>query len=109
MIRAPPSNSDSPRSLRIAGAGGSGLSVYLGQSIILSSLLPAYGAGLWAQVDRLAAVALALATGIALIVGLAIWRERFRLGPFEWLFAGSPMPASRHHVRPRAATRQGVR
>jgi uncharacterized protein len=66
-------------------AGESSLSIYLGQSIILSTIFSGYGLGLWGSVDRLTAVAVALAVTVILIVVSAIWRFRFRLGPFEWV------------------------
>lgn len=66
-------------------AGGSSLSIYLGQSIILSTAFSGYGLGLWGAVDRLTAVAIALAVTAGLIGALLIWRARFALGPFEWI------------------------
>lgn len=66
-------------------AGGSSLSIYLGQSIILSTIFSGYGLGLWSAVDRLTAVTVALAVTVLLIVALALWRSRFALGPFEWI------------------------
>ena len=66
-------------------AGGSSLSVYLGQSIVLSTVFAGYGLGLWGDVDQLTAVAIAVAVTAGLIVALAIWRRSFRLGPFEWV------------------------
>lgn len=66
-------------------AGGSSLSIYLGQSIILSTIFSGYGFGLWGAVDRLTAVAIAVAVTVGLIGALLIWRAYFKLGPFEWL------------------------
>ena len=66
-------------------AGGSSLSIYLGQSIILSTIFSGYGLSLWGAVDRLTAVAIALAVTAGLIGALLIWRSRFTLGPFEWV------------------------
>jgi uncharacterized protein len=66
-------------------AGGSSLSIYLGQSIILSTIFAGYGLGQWGAVDRLSAVAIAVAVTAGLMGGLMIWRSRFALGPFEWL------------------------
>src|SRR6056297_2161853 len=66
-------------------AGGSSLSVYLGQSIVLSTVFSGYGLDLWGEVDRLTAVAIALAVTAGLIAALAAWRTRFALGPFEWI------------------------
>ena len=66
-------------------AGGSSLSIYLGQSIVLSTLFTGYGFGLWGAVDRLAAVATALGITVGLIGVLLLWRRSFQLGPFEWV------------------------
>jgi len=66
-------------------AGGSSLSIYLGQSIILSTIFSGYGLGLWSAVDRLTAVFIALAVTVGLIGSLLMWRAYFAVGPFEWL------------------------
>lgn len=66
-------------------AGASSLSIYLGQSIVLSTIFSAYGLGLWGAVDRWTAVAIALAVTVGLILTLLLWRRHARLGPFEWL------------------------
>jgi uncharacterized protein len=59
--------------------------LFLGQSIILSTIFSGYGLGLWGSVDRLTAVAIALTVSVLLIGALLIWWARFELGPFEWL------------------------
>lgn len=69
---------------RALAAGGSSLSIYLGQLILLTTIFSGYGFGLWDQVDRLTATVLALAVTAGLILALSIWRTRFALGPFEW-------------------------
>lgn len=74
-----------PVMARALSAGGSSLSVYLGQSIILSTVFSGYGLGLWGEVDRVTAVAIAIAVTATLIAALATWRIRFDLGPFEWV------------------------
>jgi len=74
-----------PVMARALAAGGSSLSVYLGQSIILSTVFAGYGLGLWNAVDRMTAVAIAVATTAGLVVALSMWRSRFALGPFEWV------------------------
>ena len=81
MIARPPG----PVLSRVLTAGGSSLSIYLGQSIILSSIFSAYGLGLWNEVGRAAATGIALAVTVGLILALILWRVRFRQGPFEWL------------------------
>src|SRR6056297_3652655 len=82
---AAPSRPPGPVMARALAAGGSSLSVYLGQSIILSTVFANYGLGLWSAVDRLTASAIALAATVGLIATLAMWRTRFTLGPFEWI------------------------
>jgi uncharacterized protein len=74
-----------PVMARALAAGGSSLSIYLGQSIILSTVFSGYGLGLWGEVGRASAVAIAVAVTAVLIVVVAIWRTRFTLGPFEWV------------------------
>ena len=69
----------------LLAAGGSSLSVYLGQSIILSTLFSAYGFGMWDAIPRAAAVLIAIGVTAGLIAALAIWHNYFRLGPFEWV------------------------
>lgn len=66
-------------------AGGSSLSIYLGQSIILSMLFSGYGLGLWSNVSYLTATLLAIGVTICLIVALTLWRMVFANGPFEWI------------------------
>jgi len=66
-------------------AGGSSLSIYLGQSIILSTIFAGYGLGLWDSVDRLTAVTIAVAVTVLLIGAVSLWRRQFALGPFEWV------------------------
>lgn len=70
---------------RFLAAGGSSLSVYLGQSIILSTVFSSYGLGLWDAVPRPLVVLIAIAVTCGLIVALVVWRSAFRLGPFEWV------------------------
>ncbi|MDZ7600723.1 MAG: DUF418 domain-containing protein [Hoeflea sp.] len=74
-----------PVMARALAAGGSSLTIYLGQSIILTTLFSAYGFGLWDAVDRLTATAIAIAVTAGLMMALAIWHQRVALGPFEWV------------------------
>ncbi|NBD29113.1 MAG: DUF418 domain-containing protein [Alphaproteobacteria bacterium] len=80
---------------RALAAGGSSLTIYLGQSILLSTIFAGYGLGLWGAVDRTTATGIAIVVTIALIGLVAVWRMRFALGPFEWVlrritYAGQP-------------------
>ena len=84
-----------PVAAHILQAGGSSLSIYLGQSIALSWVFAPYGLGLWDAVSPTAAVATALAVTAVLVALLILWRHWFDLGPFEALLrritrAGSP-------------------
>lgn len=74
-----------PLMAKALAAGGSSLSIYLGQSIVLSTIFSGYGLGLWDAVDRLTASAIAVAVTLALILGVSLWRRRFSQGPFEWV------------------------
>ncbi len=79
-----------PFMARILAAGGSSLSIYLGQSILLSTIFAPYGIGLWGEVGRAEAVAIAVGVTIVLIGLVSAWRIRFAQtafasGPFEWV------------------------
>lgn len=74
-----------PFMAHVLSAGGSSLSVYLGQSIILSSIFSPYGLGLWGQVSVAAAVGIAVLTTMALIAALCVWHRYAQRGPFEWV------------------------
>ena len=81
LISRPPG----PIMSRALAAGGSSLSIYLGQSIILSSIFSAYGLGLWSNVDRATASSIAILVTVLLVMVLSVWRIWFKLGPFEWV------------------------
>jgi len=74
-----------PRLSRALQAGGSSLSVYLGQSILLSTIFAPYGLGLWDRLGPATTIVIAVLVTCALIWGLTLWRTRFALGPFEWV------------------------
>ncbi len=69
----------------VLASGGASLSVYLGQSILLSSVFSAYGLGLWDDASRMMAIAIAVLITSGLIGVLALWLRRFKQGPFEWV------------------------
>lgn len=85
-----------PIMARALAAGGSSLSVYLGQSIILSTIFSAYGLGLWNELDRVAALVIAVLVTMALIIGISIWRIWLRIGPFEWVLRKITYAGLRH-------------
>ncbi len=66
-------------------AGGSSLSIYQSQSIVLSKIFSGYGLGLWGAVDGLTAVVLAVAVTAGLMASLLSYQSYAKLGPFERL------------------------
>jgi uncharacterized protein len=70
---------------RVLAAGGSSLTIYLGQSIILSTIFAGYGLEFWGEVGRADAVAIAVGVTLLLIALVSFWRLRFPQGPFEWV------------------------
>ncbi|MEL6967791.1 MAG: DUF418 domain-containing protein [Pseudomonadota bacterium] len=69
----------------VKSAGAASLTVYLGQSIILSTIFSGYGLGLWGAVSRGAAVGIAVGVTVLLMAFVILWQNRFQRGPFEWL------------------------
>jgi uncharacterized protein len=69
----------------ILAAGGSSLSIYLGQSILLSTIFSAYGLGLWETLDRATATLVAVLVTFGLVTAMIVWRQWAQLGPFEWV------------------------
>ena len=74
-----------PLMSKVLVAGRNSLTVYLGQSIVLSTVFAGYGLGLWGQVGEFAAVLIAIGVTIILMWGVVLWCRVFRLGPFEWV------------------------
>lgn len=74
-----------PMMSKALAAGGNSLSIYLGQSIILSSVFAGYGFGLWGELGHFAVVLIAIVVTVLLILGLVRWLRYFKLGPFEWV------------------------
>ncbi len=72
-----------PWMARLLKAGGASLSVYLGQSIVLSFLFAGYGFGLWDAVGPATVVLIALTVTLLLMFVLTLWLSRFPMGPFE--------------------------
>ena len=66
-------------------AGGSSLTIYLGQSILITTVFSPYGLGLWSDLGPLAVTATAWGITVLLILFVIVWRRFFKLGPFEWV------------------------
>ncbi len=70
----------------VAAAGRMGLSNYLLQSLVCSSIFYSYGLGWYGSVGRWSALALAVAI-YALQLPLSVWwLKRYRFGPAEWVW-----------------------
>ncbi len=65
-------------------AGRMSLSVYLMESIVLTTLAYGYGFGLLGRVPPLQGVLIAAAVWLCLSLLARLWLTYFRFGPFEW-------------------------
>jgi uncharacterized protein len=68
-----------------APAGRMSLSVYVGQSVLMSLLLHGYGLGLSNSIGSVAGVLLCIAVYAALLGFSHLWLSLFRIGPLEWI------------------------
>jgi uncharacterized protein len=66
-------------------AGRMSLSVYVGQSVIMSLLFHGYGLGLARSIGSSAGVLVCVAVYAALLGFSHLWLGAFRIGPLEWL------------------------
>lgn len=69
----------------LGAAGRISLSVYLGQSVLMSLIFCGYGFGLFGKVSNAAGILLCLAVWAVLVVASALWLRSFRVGPAEAL------------------------
>jgi uncharacterized protein len=70
----------------IAAIGRTALTNYLFQSIVLSFIFYGYGLGLFGRIGSGAAAGIGLLLYVAQLQLSKWWLERFRFGPFEWLW-----------------------
>ena len=66
-------------------AGRMSLSVYVGQSVLMSLLLHGYGLGLARSIGSSAGVLICVAVYAALLGFSHLWLGAFRIGPLDWL------------------------
>ncbi len=69
----------------IARAGGTTLSAYLLQSLVMSLIFSAYGLGLYARLGAFEATLIGLAVGVLSIIVVALLRKWLARGPMEHL------------------------
>jgi uncharacterized protein len=84
---------------RLAAVGRAAFSNYLGTSLVAASLFYGYGLGLYGRLDRLEAWLAAPLLWALMLLWSKPWLDRFRYGPFEWLWRslarGRPQPIRR--------------
>ena len=71
----------------LTAAGRHSLSIYLGQSVVFSTLFSAWGFGLFAQISLLGVVLIAIATWLALSVLAEVNLKFNSRGPMEALLS----------------------
>ncbi len=71
---------------RIAAAGRAAFTNYLGTSIVMTTLFYGYGLGLYGQLSRIELWLPVIAAWVVMLAWSKPWLDRFRYGPFEWLW-----------------------
>jgi uncharacterized protein len=69
----------------VGAAGRMSLSVYVGQSAVLSLVFYGYGLGLAGSMGSAAGLLVCVAVYAALVAFAMWWLARFRIGPLEWV------------------------
>ena len=71
---------------RIAAAGRAAFTNYLGTSILMTTLFYGYGFGFYGTMSRIELWLVVLAMWALMLLWSKPWLDRFRYGPFEWLW-----------------------
>ncbi len=71
---------------RIAAAGRAAFTNYLGTSLLMTTLFYGYGLGLYGQLSRIELWLPVVAAWLIMLLWSKPWLDRFRYGPFEWLW-----------------------
>ena len=69
----------------IQDSGRTSLTIYIGESLILSALFCGWGFGLFGQLGAAAVTGVAILTWVLLVITMHFWLRRFRQGPLEAL------------------------
>jgi uncharacterized protein len=77
---------DSPLTRRIAAAGRAAFTNYLGTSILMTALFYGFGLGLYGHLWRIELWIPVIAVWALMLLWSKPWLDRFRYGPFEWLW-----------------------
>lgn len=73
-------------SLRIAAVGRAAFTNYIGTSLVMTFIFYGYGLGLYNQFDRFEAWLFAPAMWLLMLLWSKPWLEKYRYGPFEWVW-----------------------
>ncbi|WP_114954155.1 DUF418 domain-containing protein [Sphingosinicella terrae] len=71
---------------RIAAAGRAAFTNYLGTSLIMTTIFYGYGFGLYGTMSRIQLWIPVVALWALMLLWSKPWLDRFRYGPFEWLW-----------------------
>ncbi|HWT12437.1 MAG TPA: DUF418 domain-containing protein [Allosphingosinicella sp.] len=71
---------------RVAAAGRAAFTNYLGTSILMTSLFYGYGLGLYGSMSRIETWLVVWAMWALMLIWSKPWLDRYRYGPFEWLW-----------------------
>ena len=71
---------------RIAAAGRAAFTNYLGTSLLMTTLFYGYGIGLFGTMSRISLWLVVLAMWALMLLWSKPWLDRYRYGPFEWLW-----------------------
>jgi uncharacterized protein len=71
---------------RVAAAGQTAFSNYLGTSLLMTTLFYGYGFGLFGELRRVELWLVVLAMWALMLLWPKPWLERFQFGPLEWLW-----------------------
>lgn len=71
---------------RFVAAGRMAFSNYLGTSLIMMAIFPAWGLNLFGTMHRVALFGMVLAVWVLMLLWSKAWLERYRYGPLEWLW-----------------------
>ncbi|HST35295.1 MAG TPA: DUF418 domain-containing protein [Allosphingosinicella sp.] len=75
-----------PLVARIAAAGRAAFTNYLGTSILMTTLFYGYGIGLYGSLSRIELWIPVVGMWALMLLWSKPWLDRFRYGPFEWLW-----------------------
>jgi len=71
---------------RIAAAGRAAFTNYLGTSLLMTALFYGWGFGLFGELSRIELWIPVAAMWTIMLLWSKPWLDRFRYGPFEWLW-----------------------